>query len=74
MIDSKECTANTITTERKMSASIVTPGIGETLESGLRQRKSIPDQPEDPPKIQSDGKDKEEVTWGKTASGQGKLR
>jgi hypothetical protein len=56
-----------------MSDSVVNPAIESATDSGLRQRKPASSESRGPTEIDTDGKDKEEVTWGKTASGEGML-
>jgi hypothetical protein len=51
------------------------PRLDENEDSGLRHRKLTPSEPNGVlAENVTDGKDKEEVTWGKTASGQGELQ
>lgn len=56
-----------------MTDSVTTPDGGQNLDSGLRQRKPGASESKEPTDMDTDAKDKEEVTWGKTASGEGKL-
>jgi hypothetical protein len=56
-----------------MTDSVATPAMDSADDSGLRQRKLALSESKEPTEMDTDGKDKEEVTWGKTASGEGKL-
>lgn len=56
-----------------MTDSVATQAIELAADSGLRQRKPAASESKEPTDVETDGKDKEEVTWGKTASGEGKL-
>jgi hypothetical protein len=56
-----------------MTDSVATAAMNSAADSGLRQRKPALSESKEPTGMETDGKDKEEVTWGKTASGEGKL-
>jgi hypothetical protein len=56
-----------------MTDSVATQAIDSAEDLGLRQRKPASSELKEPSNLETDGKDKEEVTWGKTASGEGKL-
>jgi hypothetical protein len=55
-----------------MTDSVATAAMDSAEDSGLRQRKPALSESREPTSVDTDGKDKEEVTWGKTASGEGK--
>jgi len=56
-----------------MTDSVATAAMDSVEDSGLRQRKPALSESKEPTDMETDGKDKDEVTWGKTASGEGKL-
>jgi hypothetical protein len=56
-----------------MTDSVATQAIDSAEDLGLRQRKPALSDSKESTDMDTDGKDKEEVTWGKTASGEGKL-
>ena len=56
-----------------MTDSVATQAIDSAEDLGLRQRKPASSELKEPTDLETDGKDKEEVTWGKTASGEGML-
>ena len=56
-----------------MTDSVATAAMDSVEDSGLRQRKPVLSESKEPSDMNTDGKDKEEVTGGKTASGEGKL-
>jgi hypothetical protein len=56
-----------------MTDSLATPAMDPAEDLGLRQRKPASSELKELTDLETDGKDKEEVTWGKTASGEGKL-
>jgi hypothetical protein len=56
-----------------MTDSMATSATDSAEDLGLRHRKHASSESKEPTGMDSDGKDKEEVTWGKTASGEGKL-
>jgi len=57
-----------------MTGSVITPAGDQVVDLGLRQRKPGASVSKEPTDMDTDAKDKEEVTWGKTASGEGKLQ
>lgn len=56
-----------------MTDSVATAAMDSVEDSGLRQRKPVLSEHKEPTDMDTGGKDKEEVTWGKTASGEGEL-
>jgi len=56
-----------------MPAEVPSPNGDEISDVGLRQRRPGQGEVEEPLHSDTNGKDKEEITWGKTADGQGRL-